>query len=106
MPTKKGKTISFDAMVKFFMQNYNIPTKKDVDKVMAKLDRLENLIESLPWQAGVSSERTCWPSPKPPLPQWIWCLMRSSSHDRAWDFLTFRPKPDLEIKRFAISFFD
>jgi hypothetical protein len=44
MSTKKGKTISFDAMVKFFMQNYNIPTKKDVDKVMAKLDRLENLI--------------------------------------------------------------
>jgi hypothetical protein len=44
MPTKKGKTISFDAMVKFFMQNYNIPTKKDVDKVMAKLDRLENLV--------------------------------------------------------------
>jgi hypothetical protein len=46
MSTKKGKTISFDAMVKFFMQNYNIPTKKDVDKVMAKLDRLENLIEA------------------------------------------------------------
>ncbi len=46
MPTKKGKTISFDAMIKFFMQNYNIPTKKDVDKVMAKLDRLENLINA------------------------------------------------------------
>jgi Fic family protein len=45
MPKKKGKTISFDAMVKFFMQNYDIPTKKDVDKLMAKLDRLENLIK-------------------------------------------------------------
>ena len=44
MPKRKGKTISFDAMVKFFMQNYSIPTKKDVDKLMAKLDRLENLI--------------------------------------------------------------
>jgi hypothetical protein len=33
-------------MVKFFMQNYNIPTKKDVDKLMAKLDRLENLIKT------------------------------------------------------------
>ena len=31
-------------MVKFFMQQYNIPTKKDVDRLMAKLDRLENLI--------------------------------------------------------------
>jgi hypothetical protein len=45
MSRKKGKTISFDAMVKFFMQNYDIPTKKDVDKMMAKLDRLENLVK-------------------------------------------------------------
>ena len=44
MSKKKGKGISFDAMVKFFMQNYNIPTKKDVDRIIAKLDRLENLI--------------------------------------------------------------
>jgi len=46
MSRRKGKTISFDAMVKFFMQNYNIPTKKDVDHLMARLDRLENLIKS------------------------------------------------------------
>jgi hypothetical protein len=44
MPKRKGKSPSFDAMVKFFMQQYNIPTKKDVDRLMAKLDRLENLI--------------------------------------------------------------
>ena len=41
----KHKTVTFDAMVKFFLQQYNIPTKKDVDKLMAKLDRLENLIK-------------------------------------------------------------
>jgi hypothetical protein len=46
MPKRKGKSVSFDAMVKFFMKNYNIPTKKDVDKLMAKLDRLENLIKA------------------------------------------------------------
>jgi hypothetical protein len=46
MQKRKGKTVSFDAMVKFFMQNYNIPTKKDVDRLMAKLDRLENLIKA------------------------------------------------------------
>ncbi len=45
MPKRKGKTTSFDAMVKFFMQQYNIPTKKDVDRLMVKLDRLENLIK-------------------------------------------------------------
>ena len=44
MPKRKGKAPSFDAMVKFFMQQYNIPTKKDVDRLMAKLDHLENLI--------------------------------------------------------------
>ena len=46
MPRRKGKAISFDAMVKFFMQNYNIPTKKDVDQLIARLDRLENLIKT------------------------------------------------------------
>ena len=46
MPRKKGKPVSFDAMVKFFMQNYNIPTKKDVDKLLARMDRLENLIKN------------------------------------------------------------
>ena len=47
MPRRKGRPISFDAMVKFFMQNYNIPTKKDVDQLMAKLDRLESLINNI-----------------------------------------------------------
>ena len=54
MPKRKGKTASFDAMVKFFMQQYNIPTKKDVDKLMAKLDRLENLIK----QSTISPNHT------------------------------------------------
>lgn len=46
MVRKKGKSVSFDAMVKFFMHNYDIPTKKDVDKLLAKLDRIENLIKT------------------------------------------------------------
>ena len=46
MAKKKGKTPrSFDAMVKFFLQYYNIPTRKDIDKLMAKLDRLEHLVK-------------------------------------------------------------
>jgi len=40
MTRKKGKPVSFDAMVKFFMQSYNIPTKKDMNKLMDRLDRL------------------------------------------------------------------
>ena len=46
MAKRKGKSISFDAMVKFFMQSYKIPTRKDVDKLMVRLDRLEALIKS------------------------------------------------------------
>ena len=46
MNRKKGKSISFDAMVKFFMQHYDIPTKKDVERVVAKLDRLEKLLKA------------------------------------------------------------
>lgn len=46
MARRKGKSISFDAMIKFFMQYYNIPTRKDIDKLMAKMDRLEDLIKS------------------------------------------------------------
>ena len=42
----KGKSVSFDAMVKFFMHTYNIPTKKDVDKLMNKLDQIEKLLKS------------------------------------------------------------
>ena len=33
-------------MIKFFMQYYNIPTRKDIDILMAKMDRLELLIKS------------------------------------------------------------
>lgn len=46
MTRKKGKSVSFDAMVKFFMRYYNIPTKKDVDKLLARMDRLDKAIRS------------------------------------------------------------
>jgi hypothetical protein len=46
MAKRKGKPISFNAMVKFFMQAYGIPTKKDVEKLMNRMDRIESLIRS------------------------------------------------------------
>ena len=52
MPRKKGKSISFDAMVKFFLHTYDIPTKRDVEKLIARLDRLETLISSAPAAAA------------------------------------------------------
>ena len=47
MARKKGKSVSFDAMVKFFMHNYKIPTTKDVERLEAKIDRLEKLIRQM-----------------------------------------------------------
>ena len=44
MTRRKGKPVSFDAMVKFFMQQYGIPTKKDFDKLVERMDRLEKVI--------------------------------------------------------------
>lgn len=46
MAKKKGKSVSFDAMVKFFIQHYNIPTKRDVDKLIERMDRLEKAIKT------------------------------------------------------------
>ena len=66
MSKKKGKTISFDAMVKFFMQNYDIPTKKDVDKLMARLDRLEKLIKQS--ELGVNNVRASYSRRRTALP--------------------------------------
>ena len=47
MIKKKGKAVSFDAMVKFFMQYYDLPTKTDLEKLGERIDRLEVLVRSL-----------------------------------------------------------
>ena len=58
MNKKRSKQVSFDAMVKFFMQQYNIPTKKDVNNLIAKIDRLEKLIKATdPAKRGRVSRR-------------------------------------------------
>ena len=54
MKKTRSKQVSFDVMVKFFMQQYNIPTKKDINNLIAKIDRLEKLIKAtaLPAKSG------------------------------------------------------
>ena len=42
----KHKAVTFDAMVKFFIHQYAIPTKKDIEKLHTRLDRLEKLIRT------------------------------------------------------------
>jgi predicted transcriptional regulator len=38
------KSVSFDAVVHFFIKQYNIPTKRDIEKLMTKLDNIETLV--------------------------------------------------------------
>jgi hypothetical protein len=44
MARRKRKAVSFDAMVKFFIRNYDIPTKKDIDTLNKRLERIEKYI--------------------------------------------------------------
>jgi len=55
MAKKKGKSVSFDAMVKFFLQYYNIPSRNDIIKLMDKIDRIEMLIKSSMMNSRVSA---------------------------------------------------
>jgi len=43
---RKRKAPSVDAMMRFFLQYYNIPTKKDVEKILQRMDRLEAVINA------------------------------------------------------------
>ena len=64
MAKRKGKPVSFDAMVKFFMHNYNIPTKRDIDNINLRLDRLETLIRTLPTGNRRKASRTAGAAPQ------------------------------------------
>ena len=57
MSKKKGKAVSFDAMVKFFIQYYDLPTKTDIDKLAERIDRLEMLLQEMA-AGGTTGGRT------------------------------------------------
>jgi hypothetical protein len=67
MTRKKGKSVSFDAMVKFFIQHYNIPTKNDIDKMQTRLDRIEQLLKTGGAATGSRPARTGDPEKGAPL---------------------------------------
>ncbi|MDX9817666.1 MAG: hypothetical protein RBT16_02050 [Desulfococcus multivorans] len=59
MSTRKKKNVNLNALVRMFLREYNIPTKKDVDRLMARIDRLEQLIK-----LDMESSRPKRPQPK------------------------------------------
>jgi hypothetical protein len=50
---RKRKDPSFDVMIRFFLQHYGVATKQDIERVMARLDRLEGAMKG-----GKASGRT------------------------------------------------
>ena len=61
MARKKTKSVSFDAMVKFFLQHYDIPTKRDVEKLINKIDQLE---EQLKHSGATANRRPARKNPR------------------------------------------
>jgi hypothetical protein len=45
MAKRSGKSVSFDAMIKFFMIRFEIPTRQDIQKIVNRLDQLEKTIK-------------------------------------------------------------
>ncbi len=44
MTKKSGKSVSFDAMIKFFMMRFEVPTRQDIQKLITRIDQLERTI--------------------------------------------------------------
>ena len=51
---KRQKAPNLDVVVRFLLQHYKIPTKRDVDKLTAKMDQLEEAFR----RAGISTGTT------------------------------------------------
>jgi len=47
MAKRNGKSVSFDAMIKFFMIRFEIPTRQDIQRVVSRLDQLEKTIKKI-----------------------------------------------------------
>jgi len=43
---KRRKSYSVDAVVRFFLQYYSIPTKQDVERILKRMDRLEATLKA------------------------------------------------------------
>ena len=43
---KRRKAYSVDTVIRFFLQYYNIPTKQDIEKVLKRIDRLEEAVKA------------------------------------------------------------
>ncbi len=61
MNRKRSKSPSFDAIIKFFLMRHEIVTRKDLQKILDRLDNIENLLRSA---GGQLPKRTSPTTPK------------------------------------------
>lgn len=47
MPQNKKREHSFDAMIEFFIQKYNLATKQDINHIARKVDVLEKVLSKM-----------------------------------------------------------
>jgi hypothetical protein len=55
---QKKRNPSFDAMIKFFLKQYNIATKTDINRLAEKIDSLEKTISKIAGQQGHTTRRS------------------------------------------------
>jgi len=51
---KRRKSYSVDAVVRFFLQYYGIPTKQDIEKILRRMDRLEAAVKGARVSGGTA----------------------------------------------------
>lgn len=54
---KRKRAPSLDAVVRFFLQHYNIATKQDTEKILKRIDRLEETIKGVKAVGGTARRR-------------------------------------------------
>jgi hypothetical protein len=47
MAKRSGKSVSCDAMIKFFMIRFEIPTRQDIQRIVSRIDQLEKTLKKI-----------------------------------------------------------
>lgn len=108
MAKKRLKAVSFDAMVKFFMLNYDIPSRKDLQRIITKLENLEMLIKNCGMRggrlsAGLDSGMTTGNKPVKTAFETVLGVIKS--HDRGAGFKEIQVKTGFKEKKIRNTIF-
>jgi hypothetical protein len=94
MARKRSKPVSFDVMVKFFLKQYGIPTRKDFDRLVDRMERLERAVRAANPKAGGAAAR---PRKQPSATEKVLSLI--GNHDEGVGIADIQAKTRLEEKK-------